>query len=76
MKTTVSSKGQIVLPAELRQQDGIMPGQQFRVERLEAGQYLLQRETQKDNAGMIDWLRACPVKDWFRPIPSESTDAL
>ncbi len=76
MKTIVSSKGQIVLPAELRQQDGIVPGQRFSVERLEAGQYLLQREPPRDNSGVIDWLRACPAQDWFRPIPSESTDAL
>ena len=33
MKTRVSSKGQIVLPAELRQRDGISPGQEFEVER-------------------------------------------
>jgi AbrB family looped-hinge helix DNA binding protein len=31
MKTTVSSKGQIVLPAELRQQDHIEAGQEFEV---------------------------------------------
>ena len=76
MKTTVSSKGQIVLPAELRQQDEIVPGQQFRVERLEAGHYLLRREPLNENAGVVDWLRACPAHDWFRPIPSESTDDL
>jgi len=29
VKTTVSSKGQIVLPAELRQRDQIEPGQEF-----------------------------------------------
>ena len=34
MKTTVSTKGQIVLPAELRQRDGIEPGQKFEVERI------------------------------------------
>ena len=76
MKTTVSSKGQIVLPAEIREQDGIAPGQQFQVERLEAGQYLLRREPSNNNVGVVDWLRACPVKDWFHPIPSESTDSL
>jgi bifunctional DNA-binding transcriptional regulator/antitoxin component of YhaV-PrlF toxin-antitoxin module len=27
MKTVISSKGQIVLPAAIRQQDGIEPGQ-------------------------------------------------
>ena len=35
MTTTVSSKGQIVLPAEIRQQDGVKPGQQFEVERVD-----------------------------------------
>jgi AbrB family looped-hinge helix DNA binding protein len=41
MRTRVSSKGQIVLPAELRQQDGIEPGQQFDVERVDRGEYRL-----------------------------------
>lgn len=43
MKTTVSSKGQIVLPSELRDQDHILPGQQFSIERVEPGQYLLRK---------------------------------
>ena len=76
MKTTVSSKGQIVLPAELREQDRILPGQQFQLERLEAGQYLLRREPAGDNTGVIEWLRSCPSSDWFQPLPSESTDDL
>jgi AbrB family looped-hinge helix DNA binding protein len=37
MKTTVSSKGQIVLPAEFRQMDRIEPGQEFDIERIERG---------------------------------------
>ena len=76
MKTKVSSKGQIVLPAELREQDHILPGQQFRVERLEAGQYLLKRVPGGKNAGVVDWLLSCPSSDWFQPLPSESTDDL
>jgi AbrB family looped-hinge helix DNA binding protein len=77
MKTTISSKGQIVLPAELRSQDRICPGQQFEVERLSAGNYLLKRVTKrKKRGGLVDWLLACPEKDWFQPIPSESTDDL
>lgn len=76
MKTTVSSKGQIVLPAELREQDRIIPGQQFRVERIKSGEYLLHREPDGDNAGLVDLLLACPVKGWFQPLPSESTDDL
>ncbi|SFH57861.1 AbrB/MazE/SpoVT family DNA-binding domain-containing protein [Planctomicrobium piriforme] len=73
MKIIVSSKGQIVLPAELRQQDGILPGQRFRMERLDSGQYLLQREPLQDNAGVVDWLLACPVHGWFQPLSSQST---
>ncbi len=30
----------------------------------------------KRNAGLIDRLLACPVKDWFVPLASESTRAL
>jgi AbrB family looped-hinge helix DNA binding protein len=76
MKTVVSSKGQIVLPAELRQQDRILPGQRFNIERLEAGHYVLKKQTSANNEGLVDWLLACPEKGWFEPIPSESTDTL
>ena len=76
MKTTVSSKGQIVLPAELRQQDGIEAGQEFDVERLDRGEYRLVRRTAPPNEGVVDWLLACPAKGFFVPIESESTDTL
>ena len=75
MKTTVSSKGQIVLPAEFRQMDRVEPGQEFDVERLDPGEYRLVRRA-TPNEGAIDWLFACPRKDFFVPIDSESTDAL
>ena len=76
VKTTVSSKGQIVLPAELREQDRIKPGQQFEVERLRAGDYRLVRRQPERNEGLVDWLLSCPEKDFFVPIDSESTDTL
>lgn len=76
MKTVISSKGQIVLPAGLREQDRILPGQQFEIERVDAGQYLLTKVPAADNAGLVDWLLGCPEKGWFEPIPSESTDTL
>ena len=76
MKTRVSSKGQIVLPAELRQMDRIKPGQEFDVERLDCGDYRLVRRKVLPNEGVIDWLLACPQKDFFVPIDSESTDSL
>ena len=76
MKTTVSSKGQIVLPAEIRRQDRIEPGQEFEVERLDRGEYRLLRRSAQPNEGVVDWLLACPGKGFFVPIESESTDAL
>ncbi|HUP62191.1 MAG TPA: AbrB/MazE/SpoVT family DNA-binding domain-containing protein [Thermoanaerobaculia bacterium] len=76
MKTTVSSKGQIVLPAELREQDRIQPGDEFMVERLDRGEYRLKRRAPSPNEGVVDWLLACPEKGFFVPIESESTDAL
>lgn len=40
MKTTISTKGQIVLPAEFRQRDGVEPGREFEFERIDRGEYL------------------------------------
>ena len=76
MKTTVSSKGQIVLPAEIRRQDRIVAGQEFEIERLECGEYRLKRRVPPPNEGVVDWLLACPEKGFFVPIASESTDML
>ena len=76
LKTTVSSKGQIVLPAEFRQMDRVEPGQEFDVERVDRGDYRLVRRAAPPNEGAIAWLLACPRKDFFAPVDSESTDAL
>jgi AbrB family looped-hinge helix DNA binding protein len=76
MKTTVSSRGQIVIPAELRLQDKIEAGQEFDVERVARGEYRLTRRKPRSRKGLIDRLLACPVKDWFVPLESESTDTL
>ena len=76
MTTTVSSKGQVVLPSEIRREDGIEPGQKFDIERIERGEYRLVRRDPLPNLGLVDWLLACPAKGFFVPIASESTDAL
>jgi AbrB family looped-hinge helix DNA binding protein len=76
VRTRVSSKGQIVLPAELRQLDHIEAGQEFEVERLDRADYRLVRRPPNGNGGAMDWLLACPVKGYFVPIESESTDTL
>jgi AbrB family looped-hinge helix DNA binding protein len=77
MKTTVSTKGQVVLPAELRQRDGIEPGQKFEIERLDCGEYRLRRIARRRNQGLVKLLLACPVKGWFQPLPrTETTDRI
>jgi AbrB family looped-hinge helix DNA binding protein len=53
MKTTVSSKGQIVLPVEIRQQDDVRPGQKFEIERIERGEYRLRGDPVPLLDGMI-----------------------
>ena len=76
MKTLISSKGQIVIPAEFRHQDKIEPGQAFDIERVDRGEYRLAVAAPPKNQGLVDTLLACPVKGWFVPIESESTDSL
>lgn len=76
MKTTVSTKGQIVLPAAIREMDDIQPGQEFEIERIERGEYRLVRKPTAPTAGLVDWLLSCPEKGYFVAIDSESTDEL
>jgi len=76
MKTTVSTKGQLILPAEIRRRDDIVPGQEFEVERIDRGEYRLLRRQPPPNEGLVDWLLACPDKGYYVPIESESTDTL
>lgn len=76
MKTTVSTKGQLILPTGIRQRDNIEPGQEFEVERIDRGEYRLLRREPPPNEGLVDWLLACPEKGYFAPIESESTDTL
>jgi bifunctional DNA-binding transcriptional regulator/antitoxin component of YhaV-PrlF toxin-antitoxin module len=76
VKTTVSSKGQIVLPIELRQRDRIEVGQEFEVVRLERGDYRLTRRPGHAASAVVDWLLDCPAKGYFVAITSESTDTV
>ena len=76
VKTILSSKGQIVLPAEFRHLDCIEPGQEFDIERLDRGDYRLVRRVAPPNEGAIDWLLSCPQKGFFEPVDSESTETL
>ena len=76
MRTTISTKGQLVLPAELRAADGIEPGEEFEVDKIGPDEYRLTRISPPPNRGVVDWLRSCPERDWFAEIESESTDSI
>jgi len=76
MKTAISTKGQIVLPAEIRRQDGIEAGQEFEIERIDRGEYRLVLVSPPRNQGLLELLLACPDKGYFVSIESESTDTL
>lgn len=73
MRTTISTKGQLVIPAELRRRDGVVPGQEFEIKRLGRGVYRLARAPAAANEGLVDHLLACPEQGWFVPVPSDST---
>lgn len=68
MRTTVSRKGQIVLPAKLRREDDIQPGQEFELKRIDRGEYSLKRIPKPRNKGLVELLLSCPVNDWFQPL--------
>jgi AbrB family looped-hinge helix DNA binding protein len=76
MKTVISSKGQIVVPAAIRRQDNILPCQEFEIECLKRGEYFLRR-TRRRNEGLVRLLLDCPVKDWFQAATrNETTDEI
>jgi len=72
----LSTKGQVVLPSPIRRLDRLRGGESFDIERLDSGKYLLTLNTPPSNQGLVDLLASCPVKGWFEPIRSESTDTL
>lgn len=76
MKTIISSKGQIVLPMDLRRLDKIEAGQELEIERLGPGEYRLVLVAPRPNLGLVDLLLSCPEKDFFVPLDSESTATL
>jgi AbrB family looped-hinge helix DNA binding protein len=77
MQIVVSSKGQIVLPAEFRREDDIRPGEAFEVIRVKRGEYRLERKEKPANEGLVKLLLSCPEKGFFVPLPdTDTTDDL
>jgi AbrB family looped-hinge helix DNA binding protein len=76
MTTKLSTRGQLVLPADIRRQDGLQPGQEFEIERLDRGEYRIALCSPRPNEGLVDWLLDCPDKGFFEAVVSEDTDSL
>ncbi len=49
MQITISPDGVIALPAELREQDALQPGETLEIQRLGRGAYFLRRKDQRPN---------------------------
>jgi bifunctional DNA-binding transcriptional regulator/antitoxin component of YhaV-PrlF toxin-antitoxin module len=75
MITCLSSRGRIVIPAELRQQDGTLAGQKFKFEQLGRGNHQLMKVAEPVDEGLVEWLLTCLGKAWFRSVESGSTDS-
>lgn len=73
MRTTISSKGQVVLPAALRQKDDLQVGTQFEIRRKQNGEYLLKRIAPSANEGFVDWLLSCPEKGFLEQAENRGT---
>ena len=43
---------------------------------IERGGHRLVRAEPLKKLGLVDALLACPEKDWFQPVPSESTRSI
>jgi AbrB family looped-hinge helix DNA binding protein len=52
MRTRVSTKGQIVIPSELRFEDSIRPGDNFEIEKIRSGEYLIRKIEEAANRGL------------------------
>ena len=57
------------------QQADVLPRQEFEVERIDRGEYRINRKERPRNEGMVKLLLANPVKGWFEPMDrGETTD--
>lgn len=64
MTITLSTKGQIVIPSEIRERKGLRAGDELEIE--ESADFLLIRKKGR-NGGLVRHLLACPVKEFDVP---------
>jgi AbrB family looped-hinge helix DNA binding protein len=73
MTTTVSTKGQVVIPQALRDKYRIRPGDDFLIEDQQtSGEYELKlKPVTRRRRDVLEGLLGCPVKGWFKPEPRD-----
>lgn len=63
MTTTLSSKGQVVIPGPIRKRQQLFPGDELVVE--ESGDAIvLKKARKKRKKSLLEWLQDCPVSDF------------
>ena len=69
MTTVLSQKGQIILPVSVRQQLGLVAGDDFEITVQDEDTITLRRVSQPANRGLVDLLLACPAPFVIPPPP-------
>lgn len=76
MTTVLSKKGQIVLPAVLRERLNLTPGTDFEVSVQDDDTIVLRRIAQPPNKGLVKLLAACPYPFEVPPRDEDDTAAI
>jgi AbrB family looped-hinge helix DNA binding protein len=63
MTTILSSKGQVVIPAPIRERQQFRPGDKLIIEEHDGG-IVLKKAKRKRKKSLLQWLRDCPVSDF------------
>ncbi len=63
MTTTLSSKGQIVIPAPIRERQGFRAGDELQIEERE-DEIVLRKTRRKRKKSLVDWMLDCPAGDF------------
>ena len=63
MTTTMSSKGQIVIPAAIRQRHKLRPGDELLIEERD-DEVVLKKARRLRKKSLVQWMLDCPVADF------------
>jgi len=63
MTTTMSSKGQVVIPAGIRERQNLRPGDELVIEERK-DEVVLKKARRPRKKSMVQWMLDCPVRDF------------